>query len=460
MVVAVAIGMGLVWAHAAGAEAAAVQERTGLRAAVFDMDISPPVGSHLAYDPMINVWDLGLRARGVVLLGAGAPIVLCAIDWIGIANEGHDAFRNALAAAAGTTADRVAVHTLHQHDAPACDFSAEALLKEHGVELLRYDGAFAREALNRLAGMVRASLEGAQPITHAGLGQAPVHEVASNRRIMGPDGKVRATRYTSCKDPALRAEPEGVIDPMVSLISLWNQEKPVAVLSYYAVHPQSYYRTGVANPDFPGVARFLRQLEMPEALHVHFNGAGGNLGAGKYNDGSPENRRALAERLADGMRRAWEDTVKEPLDAAGVDWQVAPVALPLGAHMAAEEFEAALNDPADVGKAHSAASKLAWLRRCQAGHRIEVSCLTLGRARILHLPGELFVEYQLGAKAAAPGQFVTMAAYGDYGTGYIGTAVAYEQGGYEASDRASNVSPRAEEVLMGAIRQLLGVNSN
>ena len=42
----------------------------------------------------------------------GEPIVLCAVDWIGIANEGHDAFRDALAEAAGTTRDRVAVHTL------------------------------------------------------------------------------------------------------------------------------------------------------------------------------------------------------------------------------------------------------------------------------------------------------------------------------------------------------------
>ena len=41
------------------------------------------------------------------------------------------------------------------------------------------------------------------------------------------------------------------------------------------------------------------------------------------------------------------------------------------------------------------AAKLAWLRRCQAGHKIDVSCLSLGKARLLHLPGELFVEYQL-----------------------------------------------------------------
>src|SRR5689334_16022869 len=55
-----------------------------VRLATFDVDATPPIGSLLAYDPMTNRWDLGLRARGIVLLGAGDPIVLCAIDWIGI----------------------------------------------------------------------------------------------------------------------------------------------------------------------------------------------------------------------------------------------------------------------------------------------------------------------------------------------------------------------------------------
>jgi hypothetical protein len=84
-----------------------------------------------------------------------------------------------------------------------------------------------------------------------------------------------------------------------------------------------------------------------------------------------------------------------------------------------------------------------------------VTSLELGRARLLHLPGELFVEYQLAAKAARPDLFVALAAYGDYGPGYIGTAIAYEQGGYETSPGASNVAPEVEEVLLKAIRKLL-----
>ena len=437
------------------AQSTGATNSTTLRIATFDIDATPPIGSMMAYDLVTNHWDLGLRARGLVLVGAGEPIVLCAVDWIGIANEGHDAFQSALARAAGTSPRRVAVHTLHQHDAPDCDFSAERILKEAGLDPRQFDGRFQRQVISNLESAVRESLPRAQPITHLGLGEARVDKVASNRRILGTDGKVRATRWTATADPAVRAEPEGTIDPIVSLVSFWNGERPVAVLSYFATHPQSYYRTGIPNPDFPGIARFFRQLHVPSALHIHFNGAGGNIGAGKYNDGSPENRLVLAERLADGMRRAWESTKRQPISASEVTWAIEPVALPPAKHLSVEKLEAQLRDRDATFLTQGGASRLAWLRRCQAGHQIDVVCLGLGRARILHLPGELFVEYQLAAEAARPDLFVAMAAYGDYAPWYIGTAIGYEQGGYETSPTSSNVAPEVENVLTAAIRKLL-----
>jgi len=426
----------------------------GLRLAVFDVDATPPVGSMMAYDPVKAQGELGLRGRGVIVLDAGEPIVLCAVDWIGVSNEGHDVFRQKLAEAAGTTPQRVAVHTVHQHDAPECDFGAERVLRERGLPLGRYESSFAHVVLERLTAAVRASLSESKPVTHLGLGQAEVREVASNRRILGSDGKVRATRYTATKDAALRAEPEGTIDPIVSLISFWNGDQPLAVLSYYACHPQSYYRTGIANPDFPGIARFLRQQQVPDALHVHFNGAGGNLGAGKYNDGSHETRWVLAQRLADAMKRAWEAMEKFPLTLKDIGWEVVPVALPPAAHLKEAELEAVLRG-SDKDLQFGAASQLVWLQRCGAGHRTELSCLRLGQARVLHMPGELFVEYQLAAKQMRRDLFIAMAAYGDYGPGYIGTALAYEQGGYETGPRASNVVPDVEAVLLDGLRELL-----
>lgn len=423
----------------------------GLRLATFDIDATPPVGSRLAYDPEINKWDLGLRAKGIVLLGSGKPIVLCSVDWIGIANEGYDAFREAIAKGAGTDPGRVAVQTVHQHDTPLCDFSSEKILKKAGLDLQCYNGDFAREVIKRLNIAVHESLGKAPKITHVGTGKAEVYQLASNRRILGPDGNVKATRFTTCKDSALRAEPEGLIDPEVSLVSFWNEEKPVAVLSYYAVHPQSYYRTGVANPDFPGVARFLRQLAVPEALHIYFTGAGGDLGAGKYNDGSKENRLLLAERLADGMKRAWESTTREAVTPGSVDWFVEPVSLPPSG---------TIKEPGDwMKKAEpnfitNNLFKTAWLQRLKSGKQIDISCLKIGGVRVLHLPGEPFVSYQLAAKGERPDLFVAVAGYGDCAPGYIATGDAYKLGGYEVS-AASGVKPEAETVLMTAIQKLL-----
>src|SRR3954451_3979350 len=85
-------------------------EAGSLKVGVFAVDASPPIGSPLAYDPTKEVVH-PLSCRGVVLIGAGRPIVLCAIDWIGIANDGQVEFRRALAEASGTEPGRVAVHT-------------------------------------------------------------------------------------------------------------------------------------------------------------------------------------------------------------------------------------------------------------------------------------------------------------------------------------------------------------
>ena len=49
---------------------------------------------------------------------------------------------------------------------------------------------------------------------------------------------------------------------------------------------------------------------------------------------------------------------------------------------------------------------------------------------------------------------VCLAAYGDYGPGYVGTQIAYAQGGYETGI-VSRVAPEVEGVLMSAMRELL-----
>jgi hypothetical protein len=426
-----------------------------LKVGVFAVDASPPIGSPLAYDPTRGIAH-PLSCRGVVFIGEGEPVVLCAVDWIGIGNDGQTEFRATLAKAAGTNASRIAVHTLHQHDAPVCDFSTDRLLARYNINREVSDAGFEREVIARAAGAVKDALANARPVTHLGFSAAAVEKVASNRRILGPDGKVEHVRYTACLDPMVRDAPVGTIDPMLKMISLWDGDEMVVALTYYATHPQSYYRTGMANPDFPGIARDQRQTATG-VPHIHFDGAGGNIGAGKWNDGSPENRQVLADRVSSGMARALETVEKRPVDASDLGWETVPVALPVASHLDESRLLAVVEDKsAKVIDRANAANDLVWLRRCKAGDTIDISCLRLKDTRVLHLPGELFVEYQLAAQAMRPDLFVAMAAYGDYGPGYIGTEEAYAQGGYETEPRSSLVAPGVEKVLTDAIRRLLG----
>jgi hypothetical protein len=242
---------------------------------------------------------------------------------------------------------------------------------------------------------------------------------------------------------------------MLKLISFWDGPRPVVALTYYATHPQSYYRTGLANPDFPGIARDQRQ-DATKVPHVHFDGAGGNIGAGKWNDGSHENRQILADRVATGMAKAWAATAKLPITAADMAWESIPVELPPAAYLDVAKLEAVVNNAAKPARERCvAATELVWLRRCLARETIDVSCLHLAKARVLHLPGELFVEYQLAAQKLRPDLFVAVAAYGDYGPGYIGTEIAYSEGGYETSPHASLVAPNVEQILLDVIKRLL-----
>ena len=437
---------------------AAEQGKQPLRIATFEADITPPLGTPLCDGLVVPAKEIvdNLFARGIVIIPADArPMVLCALDWVGIGNSGHLAFRTVLARAAGTSVDRVAVHCLHQHDAPGCDFQADEILAPLGLGGKLFDPAFARTAMARTAAALEKSLKDPRPVTHVGVGKARVVDVASNRRVMGPDGKVKYVRYSSTKDPLIRAEPEGLIDPFVQDLSFWDGDKELVSITYYATHPQSYYGKGGVSCDFPGLARKMRDIDQPGVFHIHFNGAGGNVTAGKYNDGAVANRPMLAERLAKGMKEAQRAVKKMPVHSSDVSWRVAPVALPLSKLYNVKELEAKLADAKLPEKTRMATARaLAWARQCESGAKIELSCLKIGSVYVVNMPGELFVEYQLAAQKMQPDATVMMAAYGDYAPGYIGTAISYTQGGYETGP-VSRVGPGAEEVLMAGMRELL-----
>lgn len=423
------------------------------RLSTFCCDVTPPLGAPIysSYQPLARI-EHPLLAKGVVLDDGGRRYVLCAVDYCELCNSTHTLFRRKLAEAVGTDVSHVAVQTIHQHTAPMADADAYRLLLAANDPPALLDPAFYDLAGDRLATAAHQSLARLEPFDRVGTGQAKVDRVASSRRVKAADGSI-LVRWSACTDPQLRAMPEGTIDPFVKTITLARADTPLVRLHYYATHPQSFYGDPRASYDVPGIAR--ERLEEAEGVpQIYFTGCGGDVTFGKYNDRSPAARTELAERLFAGLQASVAATRYAP--AQRLRWRTASVLLPPRTDhgYARADSLARMNDGAAATSArlYAGAMRLAFLER--AAEPIELNSLQLGQAFALHLPGEAMVEFQLYAQRILPGQFVAVAAYGDCSPGYICTAQAFEEGGYEPTD--SVVAPDSEAVLKQAIRQLLG----
>ena len=425
--------------------------------ATFQSDCTPPEGHPLCggwIEPVRGVDD-PLKALGVVLLGEGKPVVLCAVDWTGLRNEAYRTWRQALADAAHTVPENVCLHCVHPHNAPFADTEAQKLLAEvKGPPLL--DLKFFERCVSDSADALKKSLMKTVEFDRAGAGQGTVEKVASNRRVLGPDGKVKFTRTSATKSKEARDADEGLIDPQLRTLSFWKGDTPLVALHFYATHPMSYYGDGRVSADFCGLARQKRQDEQKGVFQVYFNGAGGNITAGKYNDGDPKNRPVLRDRVYDGMVAAWKDTVTFPVN--GWNYRVEPVTLPPRTEKSfgEEQSTADMKDEKQTkAKRNNAALQLAWLKR--KGTPIEITALDFGdKLTTLHLPGEPFVEFQLAAQKLRPDAAVLVAGYGDDGPGYIPPAAAYLQGGYEPT--VALAGPDSEAILLKAMAKVLNAD--
>jgi len=426
-----------------------------LSVAPFRFDVTPPQGHSLCggwIKPVVGVDD-PLEAIGFVLRGAGRPIVVCAVDWTGLLNSAHLAWRTTLADAAGTTPDRVAVQCVHQHNAPFACLDAQKLLAPHPelpsiVEVTYFD-----ECLRRARRAIAAALPKARAVSHLGTSSAKVLQVASNRRFVGPDGKIQFWRGSATKDAKLQELPEGLIDPWLKTLTLYDGDKPVVACHYYATHPMSYYGDGRVTSEFVGLARKQRQAEDPDTTQLYFTGCSGNIAAGKYNDGTPEARRRLTDRMVDALRASSREIRREPLTQVvwrSVELRLDPNPVFDEATLAAQIADKSLPP---VGRLRPAFA-LAWIRRCQAGIPILLSSLSLNQAAAVHLPAESFLEYQLRLQELFPQRFLATAAYGDGGPWYIPTRDAYPQGGYEVSVAFS--APTSDKHISHGLPEVIG----
>jgi len=408
--------------------------------------------------PKISTVEHPLELKGILIRNSAGSTtetyVVAALDYNGLCNTSDDLFRQRIAGAVGTTPDRVALQSLHQHSAPVLDVDGAKMLHANAPQLWQAHAKFAEQMAERAAQGAKEAVAKLQPVTRIITSQAKAERVASNRRIVQSDGTI-VFRGSGTKDPKMHEAPEGLIDPWVRTLSFLNGEKILVQIHYYAMHPMSFYGDERISYDVPGIARQRLQDETG-VYQIYFTGCGGNIAMGKYNNATREAREALSERLYQALKASVSvvdakstssvkpqsadmphvahDVRVDELSALEIAWDVVPVKfIPrVDGEFHPDRAPDLMRPEQSFSTRLKAAMATAWFDRLRAGHQVGISRLRIGSVQMVHLPGEPFVEFQLFAQQQAKESFVCVAGYGECGIWYFGPDVIFsDRGGYE-----------------------------
>ena len=149
---------------------------------------------------------------------------------------------------------------------------------------------------------------------------------------------------------------------MLKTVAFYNGDRKLAACHYYACHPMSYYGDGRVSADFCGLARKRRQKDEPNCTHLYFNGCGGNIGAGKYNNGTKEMRPVLTQRIYDGI--VGSEAQLRPQAISSLHWTTHDILPPPNPRFDAEKILQQIGDkkrpsPPAIGPSYT----VAWIRR-------------------------------------------------------------------------------------------------
>lgn len=403
-----------------------------LQIAFFKVDVTPPVGAQMAYG-FNKKTDTPIFIRGLIINDGSARAVIVSCDFVYIWGQTWFEWRKAIADSAGTSEDRVFLHSIHQHDSMRVSPQWNEFYRKFGQEAISED--YCRDTLKKLRASVAAAVNGEwHDVSKLMTAERRLSGLAANRRILDENNKWVATRYSMCDNPDLRALPVGTIDPLLRTIAFSGKDgKIIAAMHFYASHPMAAYRREMAGQDVPGVALEYAEKEFGRTtFNIYLNGCGGNVSFGKYHLGSNKEKslEILGRRLGEGLVANLRNLEEKPLGK--LSFVNVNFNFPLNPAITEEILLEQAGKSIDGAPNQKAVSRLIIARNWKEWQTCSISRLSIGNeVSMLSLPGEMCVEYQLYAQSIVPEHFLACAAYGNGTYTYIPTANMFSEGGYE-----------------------------
>jgi neutral ceramidase len=416
--------------------------------------INPPLGSSIPgyFEERLatGVHD-DLLARAVYI-AAEPPVAVLALDNIGIGRETVQAIRAAAERELGLPGERLLVATTHTHTGgPSRDKDYLASLVERGVEALRAAQANCRPAA-------------------VGVGSVEVPGLAFNRRYWMQDGSVRTN--PGVRNPEV-ARPAGPVDETMHLLAFRPESGPPILVVNFPLHQDTVGGTELS-ADFSVYMTTKLQEELgPDTVVVFLNGACGDINHIDVLHGEPpqEHSRELfmfTTRTAEVTQNIGRSLAEAALQllpgmAFAEDWEVAethalltvPLQQPDPEQVARARKLLETKRPEDLHEADEIYDYRA-LRQSESGKtelEMEIQALRIGPAALVTIPAEVFTEIAQDIRAQAPRPETLVVELANGCEGYMPTARAFTEGGYEV--RGNKMRPDTGQAVVAQAAELL-----
>jgi hypothetical protein len=405
----------------------------GIRAGVAEVNITPPVGATLCgfaarKGPSESVHD-DLYARALALDDGKTRLGIVTADVISFAPDLVDRIRALALEQTGIPGTHLALNGSHSHSGPTV-----MAFRSMGDRDPAYEDVLCRKVAGALK-MAADRLEAAS----LSVGRAPVR-IGHNRREKRKDGKM-----------VLGHNPGGPEALWVDVLRADRADgSPMGVLYAHAAHPVNLRGLEIS-AEYPGyAARFIaRNLDGATPMFAQ-------ACCGDINCAPMDGRFETSERQGTVLGSAAVTAALQagPVGGRGLAAACRGIDLPLlvpsveEAERALEEQRESLNRARKEGRAtpyqlrvwHE--GQMGWaedyLKAAREGSRgqtqaFEIQAMRIGDLALVAYPGEMFVEYQLWLDRESPFSRTITLGYTNGCVGYVPTAAAYPEGGYEVN---------------------------
>lgn len=442
---------------------------TTLCAGAARVDITPPVGSdiqgYLGDGGAVGVFDR-LYTKAIAFDNGRKKAILIAADLIGVSPELTAWVRQVLTGKiTGLAPADVMVCATHTHCGPTVLPGVVGRRRGTPAYLRRLRRAFVEVAL--------AAWANREP-TRIGTGSGRA-SFNINRRLKTPQGV------------QMLPNPEGPCDHEVGVLRIDNAKgEPKAIVMNFCCHPTTWGDRWIS-PDYPGFAqKLVEEQYRGKVVTLFTNGAAGDVrpctvkGPNPKAFGGGTSRWAVrlgnvlgreVLRVARTIKTEQHSTIKGVSRIARLPLEKLRT-LPQW-YREIREARATLrqyrNENKDSGYMMYGQIGLDWAtnaRRLLLSGQFkpwvngEIQVLRIGDVLLVGLPGEIFCDIGLAIKRLFKGQPCFVIGYANANVGYVPTAKALADGGYE-TDRAimsynqpSRFAPRVEEVLLDQAAKL------